>query len=163
MVRYSHVSLVVPCEISEADQITDHLGLQPSRVRESKTQTRQKDHELQETIIRTWMFDSPENENANPTKRLFALADAIEPFSSRLQTLDARYKRWIDIVLHVTPQHPHGITGEFDWFTMPATLMRRLASWNLDVSYEVFWFDHPEWKKPRAQSWWQKLLKPQPK
>src|SRR5271170_2010827 len=160
MVRYSHVSLLIPCEINEADEITAHLGFQPSRVREDKIKIRQKDGEFRETITRSWMLDSPKNENADPTERLYALADSIEPFSNRLLALDSHYRRWIDIVFHITPQHPHGITGEFDWFRMPATLMQRLASWNLDVSYEVFWFNHPEWKNPRVQKWWQQILKP---
>jgi len=160
MVRYSHVSLLIPCEINGADEITSYLGFQPSRIRESKMRTRQKDGRLQETITQAWMLDSPKDANANLTDRLYALADTIEPFSNRLLTLDSHHKRWIDIVYHTTPQHPNGITGAFDWFRMPATLMQRLALWNLDMSYEVFWFNHPEWKNPRSQNWWRKIFKP---
>ncbi len=50
-----------------------------------------------------------------------------------------------DILYHITPQHARGVTGEFDWFRMPAELMRRYGAWDLDVSYESIWFDHPDW------------------
>jgi hypothetical protein len=104
------------------------------------------------------MFDTPKSaEEANPTGRLFALADAIEPFGERLLSLEGQFHRFVDIVYHVTPQHPNGITGEFDWFQMPAALMRRLVSWNLDVSYEAFWFNHPDWESPTRRSWFSKF------
>ena len=57
----------------------------------------------------------------------------------------------------VTPQHVDGITGEFDWFRCPASLMKRISGWDPDVSYEAFWFDHPEWKRLR-EPWWKQML-----
>jgi hypothetical protein len=60
--------------------------------------------------------------------------------------------------VHITPQHCHGITGEFDWFRMPAELMRRLAAWNLNMSYESFWFDHPEWSRSRRPGFFGRIL-----
>jgi hypothetical protein len=95
----------------------------------------------------------------DPTARLWGLVDAIRPFSEQLVTLDERWKRWIDIVFHVTPQRAAGITGEFDWFRVPASVMKILGEWNLDVSYESFWFNHPDWKVPR-RTWWSRLRGP---
>jgi len=38
MIRYSHVSLIVLCDsLAEADAVTKHLGVKPSRVRENKS------------------------------------------------------------------------------------------------------------------------------
>jgi len=143
----------------ETDLVSAHLGIQPSRVKEDTLHRSSKTGGPSEMTSYTWMFNSPKSaEEADPTGRLSALADAIEPFGERLLSLDTQFKRFVDIVYHVTPQHPHGITGEFDWFRMPAVLMRRLAAWNLDVSYEAFWFDHPDWVSPTQRSWLQRVL-----
>ena len=160
MIRYSHVSLMILCKVkSDADLITAHFGVQPTTVREDKLNSWSKEAGHSQTISYTWVFDSPKcAQDANPTGRLLALADAIEPFGERIVSLDANFKRSIDIIYHITPQYPHGITGEFDWFCMPAVLMRRFAAWNLDVSYEAFWFDHPDWVNPSRRSWWQRFL-----
>ncbi|HTS16953.1 MAG TPA: hypothetical protein VMP11_05215 [Verrucomicrobiae bacterium] len=97
-------------------------------------------------ISSTWVFDSPKSaEAADPTGRLVGLADAIKPFGERLLSLDTQFKRFVDVVYHVTPQHSNGINGGFDWLRLPAVLMRRFAAWNLDVSWETFWFNHPDW------------------
>lgn len=159
MIRYSHVRLLVLCKTkSDADLVTAHLGVQPSGVREDKSERWSKEEGRSEMVSYTWFFDSPKSaEAADPTGRLLALADAIEPFCERILSLDAQFKRFVDIVYHVTPQYPHGITGEFDWFRMPAVLMRRFAAWNLDVSYEAFWFNHPDWVNPARRSWWQRF------
>lgn len=159
MIRYSHVSLLILCRTkSEADWVTSDLGIQPSRVREDRLQRCSKEESRSETNSHTWVFDSPKTaEAADPTGRLLALADAIEPFGERLLSLDAQFKRFIDIVYHVTPQHSNGITGEFDWFRMPASLMRRFVAWNLDVSYETFWFNHPDWASPTNRNLLQRL------
>ena len=87
------------------------------------------------------------HDDGDPTSRLEALADAIEPFAERLDLPHLNVKCCIDIVYHVTPQHVGGITGEFDWFRCPAKLMSRISGWGLDVSYESFWFDHPDWQR----------------
>jgi hypothetical protein len=161
MIRYSHVSLLVLCKTKpEADLVTEHLGIQPSRVREDKSQRWSKEAGHSEMISYTWVLDSPKSaEEADPTGRLVALADVIEPFGERLLSLNTEFRRFVDVVYHVTPQHPNGITGEFDWFRMPAVLMRRVASWNLDVSYLAFWFNHPDWVSPARRSWLQKVSK----
>jgi hypothetical protein len=159
MIRYSHVSLFVHCKTrSEADLVTEHLGIQPSQVREDKYQQWSKERGQSEMVSYAWVLDSPKSaEQADPTGRLMALADVIEPFGERLLSLNSEFRRFVDIVYHVTPQHPDGITGEFDWFRMPAVLMRRVATWNLDVSFETFWFDHPDWVSPARRSWWKRV------
>jgi hypothetical protein len=146
MIRYSQVSLLIPCDSVSAATITAALAVEPTRVREDKMQVRADDNSFQERVSHTWMFDSPKSHtDGDPTARLHALADAIEPFAARLQNIQTEYKPFVDILYHVTPQHPHGISGEFDWFRMPAELMRRFGAWDLSVSYEAFWFDHPDW------------------
>lgn len=110
-------------------------------------------------LTHTWMLDSPlDATQGDPTTRLESLADAIDPFAEKLVALDDRFRRFIDIVYHVTPQHVGGISGEFDWFRCPADLMRRISGWNLDVSYEMFWFDHPDWERLKYP-WWQRWFK----
>jgi hypothetical protein len=154
MVRYSHVSLLVLCDAADAGVITAHLGVAPSCVRKSTSQSVQAGGTVAEDAHHTWVLDSPLSAEAgDPTDRLWALAEVIQPFGDRLLALDARFPRWVDILYHATPQHPHGVTGEFDWFRMPAELMKFFASWGLDVSYEVFWFDHPDWQPPGRSVW----------
>jgi hypothetical protein len=105
----------------------------------------------------TWMFDSPKGpEETDPTGRLFALADAVEPFGNQLLSLDAKFRSYVDILYHLTPQRPNRITGEFEWFQMPATLMRRFVNWNLDISYETIWFDHSDSENSVHRTWLQK-------
>lgn len=158
MIRYSHVCLLISCEEKDTVTISDLLGVQPSRIRESKSRMRQADGSWEETIHYCWLLDSPKgHSDGNPTFRLQALADVIEPFAPRLPNLRPKFNPFIDIVYHVTPQHSHGVTGEFDWFQMPAQLMRRFAAWDLSVSYETFWFNHPDWAPP-PRGWWKRLL-----
>lgn len=108
-----------------------------------------------------WMLDSPKNHTeADPTARLYALAELIERFAPRLPSLRPRFTPWVDVVYHIVPQSPHGVTGEFDWLRMPAELMRRYGGWDLDVSYESFWFDHPEWIRPKQTGVLSRLLAP---
>ncbi len=135
MIRYSHVSLLIPCDANSATTITAALGVQPTRIRESRTQGQGDDGSWHETTHHTGTLDSPKSHtDGDPTARLYALADIIEPFASHLPSLRPQFDPWVDIVYHVTPQHPHGVTGEFDWFRMPAELMRRLSAWDLSIS-----------------------------
>ena len=158
MIRYSHVSLMIPCAAESAATITSGLGVQPTRIREEKLYVREAGSSEQQ-IWHAWMLDSPKTHTeGDPTVRLYALADAIEPFGSRLETLRPQFRAWIDIVYHITPQHPRGLKGEFDWFRMPAELMRRYAAWDLDVSYESFWFDHPDWVRPKPRGFLSAVL-----
>lgn len=158
MIRYSHVSLVVPCNAESAEDITSILGIQPTRVREETAQIKH-DNGWRDCTAYTWMLDSPLcHTDGEPTERLKALADTIEPVAARLPLLRPRFQPWIDIVYHTTPQHPHGVTGEFDWFRLSAELMRRYGGWELNISYEVFWFDHPNWHRPTPGGWFHRLL-----
>jgi hypothetical protein len=151
MIRYSHVSLIILCETAaEAEAITVHLGVQPSRVRESKSQSWSKEKGRAELISWCWMLDSPKSHtDADVPERLWKLAEVVEPIAEQLRTLKSAHKPWVDVVYHNTPQHPHGITGEFNWLRMPVETMRRFSNFDLSISYEVFWFDHPDWKKPK--------------
>jgi hypothetical protein len=167
MIRYSHVSLLIPCAIENGATITSLLGVQPTRIRESKSQGQREDGSWQESTHYTWMLDSSKSHlDGDPTARLYALADIIEPFAARLPSLRPQFTPWIDIVYHVTPQHPHGVTGEFDWLRMPAELMRRYSAWDLGISYESFWFNHPDWMRPQRQGFFSRffafLPKPKP-
>lgn len=161
MIRYSHVSLLISLKTkADADLVTAHLGVQPSRVRENTLKRWSKEEGHSESVAYSWMLDSPKSaEEADPTGRLSALADIIEPFGERLLSLDPQFRGFVDILYHVTPQHSAGITGEFDWFRMPAVLMRRYVTWNLDVSYEAFWFNHPDWVNPSKGNWLQRTFR----
>jgi hypothetical protein len=159
MIRYSHVSLLIPCDAESAQTITATLGAEPTIVRKSMAQIRGADGGLQESTYLTWTLDSPKSRmDGDPIVRLHALADSIEPFASRLPSIRPQFRPVIDILYHLTPQHPHGVTGEFDLFWMPADLMRRLGAWDLSVSYEAIWFDHPDWVIPTQQGWWSRIL-----
>ena len=157
MIRFSRVSLLIGCDASEVAAITAHLGVEPSEVAEHLSMARHGDDTFAEKVWHNWVLHSPMSaEQGNPTDRLFALVELIHPFRDRIVSLDSRWHRWVDVLYHVTPQHPHGVTGEFDWFNLPTTLIKAIADLNLSVSYETFWFDHPEWQRPR-RSWWARL------
>jgi hypothetical protein len=159
MIRYSHVSLVVLCDTAaEADAVTTHLGVQPTRIRESKAQSWCPKGGHGEKVSWSWTFDSPKSHTeADVPERLWTLAEAIAPFAERLRTLKSAREPWVDVVYHNTPQHPHGITGEFHWFRMPVEIMRRFSVWDLSISYEVFWFDHPDWVSPKRSGWFRRF------
>jgi hypothetical protein len=153
MIKYSHVRLLILCDEKGVEEISQHLGIGPAEVKSSDS-----GNPPPTGLTHVWCFDSPKSTDCEPTTRLESLADAIEPFADKLLSLDSRYPRFIDIVYHTTPQHVGGITGEFDWFRCPAPLMSRLGRWNLDLSYETFWFDHPEWERLRLP-WWRRILR----
>jgi hypothetical protein len=156
MIRYSHVSLFIPCALADATQITAQLGVNPSEVKEWTIQSWEPSGTMKEEAQHTWTLHSPmTSDQGVPTARIWSLVEVIRPFAKRLVALDERWNRWIDIVYHVTPQRAGGITGEFDYFSVPATMMKLLGSWNLGVSYESFWFDHPDWQTP-PRSWWRR-------
>ncbi len=140
---------MVSCESkTDAEFISAHLGIQPSRVRENKIHQRKKDSTYSEAMLLTWTFDSPKgHEEAGAIERLAALADAIEPFGNKLLSLDAKFRANVDIVYHVTPQHPNHILVEFDWINLSAAMMGRFVKWNLVISYETIWFEHPDSRK----------------
>ena len=156
MIRYSRVSLLIPCELSDAALITEHLGVSPSEVAASTETARRSDGTMTEEVKHAWTLHAPMTaDQGDPTARIWSLVEVIRPFANRLVGLDTRWNRWIDVLYHVTPQRAGGINGEFDWFRVPAGMMKLLAEWNLDISYESFWFDHPDWQAPR-RSWWRR-------
>jgi hypothetical protein len=160
MVRYSHVRLCIPCTIEEAPHISSQLGLEPSQVVNSQFWSRQHDGTMKENIQYTWALNFPMSaEQGDPTARLGALIELIRPFSDRLLALDQSWKRWIDILFHVTPQRSSSILGEFDWFCVPSPMMKELGAWDLSISYEMMWFNHPDWKPPH-RPWWRWFRKP---
>ena len=101
------------------------------------------------------MLDSAQGADCAQIGRIAALLDQIEPASERLASPDLPFRPWVDVLYHVTPQHAHGIAGEFDWLALPPELMGRLSVLRLQLAYEVIWFNHPDWKLP----WYKKLLR----
>jgi len=153
MILYSHVSLKHICDTAaEAEAVTAHLGVQPSRIREAKSHSWSKQEGHAENISWIWMLDSPKSHTeADLPERLWALAETIQPFAERLQTIKSSHKPWVvDIIYHNTPQYPHGVKGEFHYFMLPPEIMRRFAAWDLMIGFEVFWFDHPDWVRPET-------------
>jgi len=163
MIRYSHVALMIPLFEPSGKEVSECLGATPTSIRESKIHLRGSTGALEPHACYTWMLDSDKDATHPPTVRLHALLDKIEKFADRLLLLDPKYQRWIDILLHVTPQHPHGIMGEFDWITLPPEMMGRMARLQLKLSYEVMWFNHPDWRMPWYKRLFRKLSKKEPK
>jgi hypothetical protein len=146
MILYSHVALIIPLAGPSGDAVTEHLGISPTKIRANKGYGRLRNGSPEEIMLYAWVLDSPKDVSHEPLVRINALLDAIETFSDRLRSLDKGFRRWIDVVYHVTPQHAHGITGEFDWVTLGHQTMGRMARLELMFSYESFWFDHPDWR-----------------
>src|SRR5258705_9178586 len=107
MIRYSHVTLKILCDsAAETEAVTAQLGVQPSRIRESKSHSWSKEKGHAEKISWSWMLDSPKSHNeADLPERLWLLTEAIQPFAGRLQTLKPSHKPWVDIIFHNTPQY----------------------------------------------------------
>ena len=160
MLKYSHIALIIPLlkGDSTGELITQHLGISPTRIVESKSHVNNGDDTFREELSYYWYLDSPRNEDFEPVNRLHALMELIRPFIGNIQSLGSDYSKWIDMIFHVTPQYPHGITGEFNWFRLPSSIMKELGEWNIDLSHEVFWFDHPDWTKPK-QNFFKKLFR----
>jgi hypothetical protein len=159
MIRYSHVALLIPLFEPLGREVSEFLCVTPTTIRESKGYRRGSTDELEPWTDYTWMLDSKKDVTSQPVVRLHALLDQIEEFSDRLRLLDPKYKPWIDILFHITPQHPHGIRGEFDWITLPPEMMGRMSRLQLMLSYEVMWFDHPDWRLPWYKRFLRKLRK----
>jgi hypothetical protein len=70
----------------------------------------------------------------------------------RLRTLQTKHRPWVDIIYHNTPQYPHGVKGEFHLLMLPPDIMRRYCARDLIITYEVFWFDHPDWVRAKPRS-----------
>ncbi len=143
---------MIHCDQAGVQAISDFLDAEPSEVIEYEGPPPPTG------FTHCWTLNSPMgHEDGDPTTRLEALADVMEPFAKKLDSLPLNAKAGIDLVYHVTPQHVGGIAGEFDWFRCPAKLMSRVSGWGLDVSYECFWFDHPDWQRLKYP-WWRTLL-----
>lgn len=158
MIKHSHFRLSIFCDEAGLSEVREHLAVSESNeLVEFGTDEELSDQQRNQLVFsHHWHLNSPVGIEGCPTTRLEALVRAIEPFGDRLGTLDERFPRYIDVVYNVTPQHPHGILGEFDMYCTPAKLMPQLAAWNLDVHYETIWFNHPDWKTP-SSSWWKRL------
>lgn len=161
MILYSHVSLLLCCKTAaDAAWVTTQLDVEPTRVREDKISTWSEETGHSEKSSFTWMLDSPKGHaDGDPTARLYALAEVIGLFAERLSTVRPLLDPWVDIIYHVTPNYPDRITGEFDWFRIPAEIMRRYGAWDLSISYEMFWFEHPDKKLNAQRGWLTRLIR----
>lgn len=157
MLRYSHVALIIQLEDSSGEAVTKHLGITPTSIRESTGQRRLPDGTWESYTSFSWFLDSKKDASHQPIARIHALLEEVESVADRLLALDAKYRPWIDMLFHAVPQHPRGVTGEFDWLSLPAETMGRIARLQLTLSYEVFWFDHPDWRLPWHRKLWRKL------
>ena len=149
MVLHSHVSLVVMLNDSEGAEVTSHLGVPPTEIKQSSIRTNRDDHSVEERTVYSWHLASPKDATFELTDRLAALVDLIVPIAPKIISLPPFYKRWIDVLYHVAPERPNRLTGEFFWFTLPPATMSRLGSCKLNISHEIFWFDHPGTKESR--------------
>ena len=129
MIRDIDISLMIPCGAASATTVSDALGVQPSRVQELPMQVLREDGGWHEKMLYVWVLDSPKKTDAggDPIARLNALADLIEAFGSRLPSIRSPLKPLIMILYHITPG------DKFGQLRVPAELMRRYSSWNLDV------------------------------
>jgi hypothetical protein len=149
MLRYSHVALkIANLNDSTGREITGYLGVKPTKIQESKIRQSRLGEASKETLHHIWSLESPKNQEFQLGERVEALLETIAPFSSKLISLDSKYRRWIDLVWHTTPQRENGtITGEFDWIMLSPSQMSRMGAWNLQLSYEKFWFEEDFYKK----------------
>ena len=148
MVKYSHVSLIIPLEEPTGSEVTTYLGISPSQIRESKGSYRTPAGEMESRVSYSWVLHSPKDQTFQLTARLEALVAAITPFSEKLVSLDPSYHRWIDIVYQITPQGPTKRQSVLvEGFHVPHGTFKKLGAWNLSISYETLYFDElPHWK-----------------
>ena len=141
MLKYSHVQLSITSPDGPPDEITRHLGVKPTRVREHEY-TSSKSCKPSEKI-RSWSWDleSPKDANHEPCARVEALLDLIKPFSERLCSLDPKFKRSIDCLFHCTHQAGEPITGQFDWLMLGPEQLKRMADLGVMFGYETMHFD----------------------
>ncbi|MGJ8640446.1 MAG: DUF4279 domain-containing protein [Opitutaceae bacterium] len=147
MIKYSHIALIIPLQSEDGRDVTNHLELEPSQIRESKGSSWSETEGRKEHTSYSWMLESELNADHRPIDRIHNLLEQIESQKENILSLDKKYSRWIDVLFHVTPQRPHGVTGEFDWITLPHQTMRRMSDLELSISYESIWFNHPDWNR----------------
>jgi hypothetical protein len=157
MVLHSHVSFVVLLSDPEGADVTSHLGVSPTEIKKTTVQTNREDSAPEETTVYSWHLASPKDASFELTDRLTALIELIAPLSPRILSLQPSYKRWIDVLYHVAPDKPGRLTGEFFWFVLQPALMSQLGACKLNISHEIFWFDHPDTEAKKKQSWLAKL------
>jgi hypothetical protein len=158
MVLHSHVSFVVLLHDPQGAEVTSHLGIAPTEIRQTKVQTNRDDRTMEEKTVYSWHLASPKDASCELTDRLAALVDLIGPLAPKILSLQPSYKRWIDVLYHVAPEKPDTLTGEFFWFTLTPSLMSQLGACKLNISHEIFWFDHPEAEAKRKRSWLPKFF-----
>ena len=149
----SRVSLSIHCRnLAEVDEITLHLGVQPSAVIDPHMRTFGPGSTSWEPAeCKMWTFDSPvPQEGGDATARLRALVESIRPFAKKLATLDQKWRRYILIGNHAEPFTGNGFVGEYDGLHLPASIATTLGEWNLDLAYEVIWHNHPDWSPLRS-------------
>jgi hypothetical protein len=162
MERFSHCRLKISsaaAEKAEIEAISAALGCQPSEVAESPVTILKTDGSghREDRVYYFWVLNSPLSaKQASPADRLLSLIEVIRPFSERLTSLDAHWGRGIDMVesFSIRPA-PY---PAFDWFRLPASAIKTLGEWNVDFSYETFWFSEPD-QSPVHRRWWERLCR----
>jgi len=148
MVKYSNVALRIFLKEPIGHEVTEHLGVSPTLIRESTLYSGKIGAEPKATIHHTWELHSPKDEDANAGERLAALIDVITPFSERLISLDGTYRRHISLMYHLIPEQRDGsIFGNSIGLGISAPNMSKLGAWNLVFFYEAMWFNHPDREK----------------
>ena len=142
MITYSHVALIVSLGHESGQGVTQHLGLSPTKIRESTMQRRDDAGVMRPVGGALWMLNSPMDASHQPLERIHSLLDLVEPIGDRIATLDVKYSRWIDMVFHVRLRSEQGI--DFDWLSLPHQTMHRISTLRLNLSYEVFRFNHSQ-------------------
>jgi hypothetical protein len=147
LIQY-RVALRIVLEESTGRKVTEHLGVQPTKIHEATLRSGKPGGKITVQQKYFWQLDSPKGEIFEPIVRLDALVNLIAPFSEKLISLDSRYRRMVDLVVPRIAQRADGrITGAFDWFMISPSIMSKLGAWDLLLSYETFWFDNPERSK----------------
>jgi hypothetical protein len=140
------------------------MGCLPSKIVESPVTILKCDRadSKQDRVYHYWVIDSPLTEKeGNSAARLIALVDKLRPISDRLIALDPKWIRTIDIVETYRIPGLHEQVPAFDWFRVPATTMKALGEWNVELSYETFWLKQAD-AEPSTKTWRQWLLGARP-
>jgi hypothetical protein len=140
VLKSSRVSLVIVLKEPSGREVTEHLGISPTRILIPEPHPG--------IAIRSlWQLDSPINEGPNSAARLEALIDFITPFSERLTSLDRSYSRSISLVFHYTPELLDGrLFADPTGLIVSASNLSKLGAWNLNLAYETY-----SWQTPQSQ------------
>src|ERR1700736_2571683 len=143
LTRSAKVQLVISCKARDEAEITGHLGIAPSCLATSEARMLQPDGTWSPCTSYSWVLDSPQTEGELGS-RLSALADLVEPFAHRLETLNPRFRPEI----RVTCRSPFEEL-EIIEFQLSPSMMGRFASWKLAIQYQNILFAK---LKPKAQT-----------